>query len=45
MEGVILKDDNLVGVRAIYSNGEVVYEDRKGKTDTKNDAGGKKNQK
>ena len=37
MENIFKRHDNLVGVRAIYSNGELVYEDRKEPTDPNND--------
>ncbi len=43
MKNIIAKNDNFVGVRAIYLNGELVYEDRKGQTDSSNDVGKTKN--
>ena len=45
MESIITKNDNLIGVRAIYSNGELVYEDRKELTDSKSDFGQRTNSK
>ena len=43
MKNIITKNNKFVGVRAIYLNGELVYEDGKGQTDSNQDIGKTKN--